>query len=71
MKRLILTFLLCAPAFSQDWQSPAYWGLPKGSYIPTNENCMGGTFEPPYHNKHKEFDFETCASITYLQERNQ
>ena len=67
MRKLILVLLLCAPVFGQDWSDPAFWGLPKGSYIP-RPGCWGGTFAIG-HNKHKQFDFETCAVITYLEEK--
>lgn len=69
MRKVILLLLCAAALFAQDWKNPAFWGLPKGAYIPTDENCMGGTFAKG-HNKHKQFDFETCAIVWYPQEQN-
>ena len=66
-KMRLIVFLLWAGLLSAqtaDWSKPEFWGLKPGSYIPTSANCMGGTFATG-HNRHKQFDFEVCADITY------
>lgn len=51
-----------AEGASPDWQTPVYWGLKAGSYIP-QKGCWGGNFKAS--RNHNKFDYEICAKVKF------